>query len=128
MDALCQGRIIWIEVPDKNGYNAYSRPVAVLTKNSEIDSEDVIVGVVCSNTSAEVYPRKETWIEIPHQRDGRTRTKLRKPTVALCEWIEPFRKVDAQAAEMGGIIPPGVLLQIINLVEEIHGSKGKKES
>lgn len=127
MDALCQGRIIWIEVPDKNGYNAYSRPVAVLTTDSEIHSEDVIVGVVCSNTSAEVCPRKATWIEIPHQTDGRTRTKLRKPTVALCEWIEPFKKADAQAAKMGGIVPPSVLLQIIKLVEAIHGDKEKNE-
>jgi hypothetical protein len=124
VDALCQGRLIWIEVPDKNGYNAYARPVAILTADSEIEAEDVIVGVVCSHTSAEVYPRKDTWIELPYQREGRTRTKLRKPTVALCEWIEPFQKVAAQAAEMGGIVPPGVLLRIIALVKEIHDKKG----
>ncbi len=127
MDTLCQGRIIWIEVPDKNGFNSYPRPVAVLTKTDEIASEDVVVCVVCSHTSAEVYPRKDSWIEIPHHPDGRTRTRLRKSTVALCEWIEQFKKADAQAADMGGIIPPGVLLRIINLVQELHGSKDKEK-
>ncbi len=124
MDALIQGRIIWIAVPDKNGFNSYPRPVAVLTKTDEILSEDAIVGVVCSHTSAEVHPRKDTWIEIPHSPDGRTRTKLRKSTVALCEWIEEFKKSDAQAADMAGIVPPGILLRIINLVKQIHGDKG----
>lgn len=39
---------------------------------------------------------------------GLIRTKLKKPTVAMCEWIAEFPKADAEAGDMAGVVPPQV--------------------
>jgi hypothetical protein len=120
MDDLCQGRIIWIEVADPRGKNAYARPVVILTPTAEIDSSTTLFGVVASNTAFYKEPRPDSYIEIPYHPQGMVRTRLRKPTVAICEWIAKIDKSRAEAAEAGGIVPPRVLKAIIDKVREIY--------
>ena len=112
MPALCQGRIVWAEIADKRGHNRYHRPVIILTANEEIASSDILVGVVASNTAYFESPRPTSYIELPYQPQGKVGTKLRKPTVAMCEWIEEFEKAKVLPENIGGLVEP-VLLELI---------------
>lgn len=112
---------MWVEVADPNGHNCYHRPVIILTPSNELAEEDTIVGVVASNTASSVSPRPHSYIAVPYQEDGRVRTKLREPTVAVCEWLVEIEKSQIASDNIGGIVPPSCLKQILDKVEELHG-------
>ncbi len=111
-----------MKIPDKNGYNAYPRPLIILTPTKEIASADTLVGVVCSSTAPKTdalleKPPKEH-VPLPYQADGYVRTKLKKETVALCEWIASFRKDDIES--VGGRVHAELLEKIVALVRSVH--------
>ena len=118
MPELCQGRIVWAVVPDKHGHNAYPRPVIILTPQNEISSATELFGVVASNTASRTAPRPSSYIEIPHHPLGMVRTKLKVPTVAVCEWLVSIER--SQIISTGGIVPPHVLEAVILKVRELH--------
>jgi len=113
--SLCQGRIIWLDVADPLG-NIKRRPVIIITPDDEIESATVLAGIVCSTTSAHLRPRPADYVEIPHDPSRVCRTKLRKPTVAVCRWAVELTK-DSLAAtvadDYGGVAPPRVVKSII---------------
>lgn len=114
--SLCQGRIVWIAVADARG-NVKRRPVVLITSDDDIEDADELVGVVCSHTSVHVEPRPEDYIEVPHDPAGVCRSKLRKPTVAICRWTVSLTKSDFVAIERGdygGIVPVTALEQIVD--------------
>lgn len=124
MSDLCQGRIVWIELADKRGFNKYPRPVIILTPTAEISSEDTLVCVVASHSASQKSPRPDSYVEVPHQPEGKVRTRLRKPTVAVCQWLEEFEKDDLLAGDVSGVVPPSCLKHILMKVREIHESPG----
>jgi hypothetical protein len=104
MARLCQGRIVWTPVADRNGHNRYARPVVILTSDDEIARADELFGVVASNTAVMTNPRPACCIELPYHPLGNVATRLRKPTVAVCTWIVNVRKDDID--DVGGIVSP----------------------
>lgn len=109
---LCQGRIVWVEVDDLNG----NKKRRAITSNDDIPAAEALAGVVCSHTSVHVQPRPADYIEIPHDPLGVCRTKLRKPTVAICRWAVQLAKSMLSAldeGDYGGVVPPGLLELII---------------
>lgn len=115
MPSLCQGRIIWMHVADARG-NMKRRPVVIITADSEIEAAEEVVGVVCSHTSVHVQPRPADYVDVPHDPAGVCRSKLRKPTVAVCRWAVSFTKAALSAlteSDYGGIVPPRILEVIV---------------
>jgi len=125
--SLCQGRIVWIELADRKGYNKYPRPVIILTRDDEIPLTDVLVGVVGSHTAAMQNPRPSEYIEIPHHPARTTLTKLNRPTVAICTWIIEIDKSTLTEDMMGGIVSPKYLVQIIEKRRDIDQAKASLE-
>ncbi len=117
---LHQGSIVWATVADANGHNAYGRPVVIITRESEIAGAPELVGVVASNTAANQSSRRETWIELPWHPAGRVSTRLRKPTVAVCEWLAVVNPAELRDEDLGGRVPASVLEQILDVVARIH--------
>ena len=114
--SLCQGRIVWIDVADARG-NIKRRPVVIITSDDDIAGGEELVGVVCSHTSVHVEPRPDDYIEVPHDPAGVCRSKLRKPTVALCQWTIVLTKSSLAALEnddYGGIVPATALDVIVD--------------
>lgn len=115
LPSLCQGRVVWFQVPDARG-SVKRRPVIIITSDDDIDTTEELVGVVCSHTSVHVKPRPADYIEVAHAPSGMCRTKLRKPTVAVCRWAVRLPKsVVAHLAETdyGGVVPPRALEKIV---------------
>jgi len=120
---ICQGRIIWINVPGKGG-KAKRRPVVITTSDAEITAETELAGIVCSHTSANVEPRPADYVEIPHHPAGRCRTKLRKPTVAVCRWPVKLKKEEIAglaADDFGGVVNPNLLEKVIKTTAALQG-------
>ncbi|HET6880853.1 MAG TPA: type II toxin-antitoxin system PemK/MazF family toxin [Pirellulales bacterium] len=114
--SLCQGRIVWVDAPDARG-NVKRRPVIIITSDDDIDGAEELVGVVCSHTSVHVVPRPGDYIEVPHDPAGVCRSKLRKPTVAICQWTVSLTKSALAALgneDYGGIVPATALEQIVD--------------
>jgi len=108
---ICQGRIVWSEVADKNGYNKYHRPIVLLTADREIPQKDTLYGVVSSSTAARQKPLPEYCLMLPWQRDGHVVTKLCEPSAAVCNWIVEIKKDSIES--LAGIVPPKLLVKIL---------------
>jgi hypothetical protein len=104
-------------VPDRNGKNDYDRPVVILTPDDEISAAKELFGMVCSTTSAMRNPRPHYYIELPHQPQGKVRTKLTKPTVAICTWTVPINP-PRDIKKIGGVVPPDVMELMIDKARE----------
>jgi hypothetical protein len=121
--SLCQGRIVWIDVADAWG-NAKRRPVVIITSDGDIDGAEELVGVVCSHTSVHVEPRPVDYIKVPHDPAGVCRSKLRKPTVAICRWTISLTKpalAALQHDDYGGIVPATTLELIVDAAVKYLG-------
>ena len=121
--SLCQGRIIWIDVPDARG-NIKRRPVVIITSDDDIAVAEELVGVVCSHTSVHIEPRPEDYIAVPHDPAGVCRSKLRKPTVAICRWTISLPQSALAAldkADYGGIVPATALEPIVDTAVKLLG-------
>lgn len=95
----------------------------ILNRTEEIDSEDDLQGVVISHTAWHRDPRPDHFIELPHQPRGLVGTKLRKPSVACCDWLVSFVRSDLTADQIGGHVQPTLLEAIIDKVLELHARK-----
>lgn len=121
--SLCQGRIVWIAVADARGH-VKRRPVIIITSDDDIDAAEELVGVVCSHTSVHVQPRPKDYFEVPYDPAGVCRSKLRKPTVAICRWTVSLTKSALALLEKddyGGIVPATVLEPIVDTAVKLLG-------
>jgi hypothetical protein len=112
---VCQGRIVWVDVPGRDG-KLKRRPVVITASSAEIASGDDLAGIVCSHSSASVHPRPSDYEELPHDPSGVCRTKLRKPTVAICRWrarISQTQLARLDAQDFGGVVQPRLVETMI---------------
>jgi len=126
---FCQGRLIWAFVLDPRGRNPKKRPVVILTSNQEIATVDVFVTVVASCSAASRVPRPDHFIGLPFQEFGYCSTKLRKPTVVICDWLAEIPKSTAFSSDdFGGIVLPNLLRRIIAKVDEMGSAPAQPPS
>ena len=115
MPNLMHGSIVWARVPDENGVNHKERPAVIVTATDDIDVNDPLVAVAVTGTFSN--PLRESQVALPFHPSGNTRTKLRRPTVAVCDWIVRIKKADI--LQVAGIVPPGPLTEIMEKVEAL---------
>lgn len=118
--ALHQGTLVWAVVADQNGHNAYGRPIVILTPEAEIANSPRLVGVVASHTAFLKNPLPKTYIELPWHPSGRVGTRLKKPTVAVCEWLAAVDPALISESDIGGRVPATVLERILSMVRQQH--------
>jgi mRNA-degrading endonuclease toxin of MazEF toxin-antitoxin module len=109
---LCRGRIVWVELLDPQGRNPKCRPAVVVTPDTDI-RDDGEVWVVAISTQLDEAPA-EAQIQLPWDRRGHPRTKLKERCAAVCTWMEKVRVASIQ--ESAGIVPGRQLLDILTRI------------
>ena len=104
---LRPGQIVWVTLPDPQGRNPKTRPAAVCSV-----SATGVVGVVAITSQIGRAPPEVT-VPVPWQRNGHPRTKLRRPSEAICSWAATVPAASVQATT--GRVP----LTEMNLIAEI---------
>jgi hypothetical protein len=108
---LSSGRLVWAEIPDKNGY-IKKRPAIVLRVSP--DGQRVVV-VACTTKCAE--PLHADLEPLPWNADGKSATRLKKPTAAVCSWIA---EVEVSAVVAHGEVSAERLRAVLTKVKAIH--------
>lgn len=112
MATLEQGRIVWAELPSSDGTTKKRRPAVIVTRTSEIVASKPFEVVSASTKFSEPLPDDQ--VHLPWHRDGKVRTQLRQPTVAVCSWACEILETDI--LQYGGVVPPKVMLEIIDII------------
>jgi hypothetical protein len=107
MHPVNPGRIVWDVAPSGRG-EGKRRPFIIATRRVDILKGSPIAAIGCSTRFAE--PLGPTEILLPSDPEGHSGTRLREPTVAVCDWIEEF---PAGTPFVTGGMVPGALLRTI---------------
>ncbi len=107
MPPLHPGRIFWAVFPEKRG-DGKTRPMVAVNSRTDIVRTGVVAAIVCSTSFARPLLADE--VELPSDPEGRSITRLREATVAVCNWRAeiPHASID----QIGGIIPTASLREI----------------
>src|SRR2546430_9467456 len=95
--------------PDPQGRNPKRRPAVLVTPDVDIRA-DGDVWVVAISTQLDEAPA-ETQVELPWERQGHPRTRLKERCAAVCTWMEKVKV--ASIKEHAGIVPGRQLLDIL---------------
>jgi hypothetical protein len=105
MQPLGPGRIFWAVYPGNRG-DQKTRPMIVATRRTELVRTGQFLAVVCSTDFDEANPC-DSEIELPSHPEGRCATRLRKRTVAICDWTTILDVKDVK--ETAGLVPSHIL-------------------
>ncbi|HZU35074.1 MAG TPA: type II toxin-antitoxin system PemK/MazF family toxin [Gemmataceae bacterium] len=106
---LQQGRILWANVPRPDGSPGKPRTVVIVTATEEISETEPFVVVAITSTFQE--PLREAEVRLPFHPHGGGRIGLKRPTVAVCDWLVELRK--AQVLQEVGSLPTTVMVEIM---------------
>jgi mRNA-degrading endonuclease toxin of MazEF toxin-antitoxin module len=107
--------VVQVTVRDPQGRNPKCRPAVVISRDDEIAAGgDVWVVGVTGQSGRE--PSLE--VELQYDPQGKCRTGLRKPSVALCGWLTKVAASDV--VRCVGHIPPVAMALIALKVEEVR--------
>jgi mRNA-degrading endonuclease toxin of MazEF toxin-antitoxin module len=110
---LCRGRIVWVELLDPQGQNRKCRPAVIVTPDADIRT-DGEVWVVAISTQGNEAPA-EAQVELPWDRRGHPRTKLKERCAAVCTWMEKVSVTSIQG--FAGTVPGRQLLDILTRIK-----------
>ncbi len=113
MPTIEQGSVIWAELPSSDGATKKRRPAVVVTPTAEIVAGQPFVVVTATTKFTQPLPTDQ--IQLPWHREGKVRTQLRQPTVAVCSWVAEILETDIQ--KYGGIVPPKVMIEILKAMD-----------
>ncbi len=116
MSDLRRGRIVRVEVPDPQNRNPKCRPAIILTPTAEIrpGGDLVLVAITGSVNAAPA----DVQVALPWHRQGRTATRLNKPSVAVCTWV--FTRPASSIRGYGGVVPDRQMLQILDKIKALE--------
>jgi mRNA-degrading endonuclease toxin of MazEF toxin-antitoxin module len=117
--ALCQGRIVWVELTDPQGRGPKVRPAVVLTPTAAIASAGTIVVAAISSQIGMAPP--ERTVPLPWHRDRKqSRTGLTEESEVICDWLRELPVAAVRGTS--GVVPTNQLMQIIGKVHELMQS------
>lgn len=106
---LKQGRIVWVKLGPRGGYK--KRPAVILTSDADLDPAETFF--VAAGSSQVTLPIADNEVLLPAGTTSKhPLTKLKRPTVIVCDWIEEVSYSDV--FQWGGETPPTALLEIIS--------------
>ena len=103
--------IVWVNVPDPRGIRK-RRPVIIVTGNADLPAAEEIAGVAVTTTFAEPPPAEH--VALPWDPLGRSITRLRRRSAAVCNWLVTFAPGDVEA--IAGQLPPQTLVEVLRAV------------
>ncbi len=118
MSSIRQGRIVYVPTLDPQGRNPKTRPAVVVTPDDRIAAGGVVRVVAVTGTFGQA-PREVT-VELPWDRAGHPRTKLRQPGEAVCSWA--FDVAVDELTDTGGFVPDRWLSRILLIVAELEAA------
>ena len=113
MSPLCRGRIVWVELLDPQGRNPKCRPAVIVTPDEEIQP-DGDVWVVAISSQLDAAPTEDQ-VELPWDRRGHPKTKLKERCAAVCSWMIKVSVAGIQ--ETAGVVPSGQFLDILSRIK-----------
>ena len=82
MTTFFPSQIVWVTILDPFGRNLKTRPAVIHSITA--DGMATVVAVTSQTSAAP----PDVSVAIPWHRNGHPRTKLKKPSVAVCTWID----------------------------------------
>jgi mRNA-degrading endonuclease toxin of MazEF toxin-antitoxin module len=111
--ALQLGSIVWVEVPDPNGF-VKLRPAVVVTSTQQIGAVDRLHVVAITSRLSE--PLTDDHVLLPWHAQRHPRTGLNRKCAAVCSWIAEIKRDDVR--EVGGIVPGQVMVEILRRIAD----------
>jgi mRNA-degrading endonuclease toxin of MazEF toxin-antitoxin module len=111
--ALVQGRIVWAEVADANGFRKL-RPGVIVTAMAKIAQADVLD--IVAVTSRIPDPLPDDYVELPWHPARHPITGLNRRCAAVCHWISTIAPADIH--DFAGTLPGKCLSQIMRKIEK----------
>ena len=110
--ALQLGRIVWVTIPDPQGRNPKSRPAAI----HSITGDGMVSVVAITSRIGMAHP--DATVPIPWQRNGHPRTKLTRPSEAVCTWM--VRLPLSEIRPTAGRVPVAEMMLINEILDRLH--------
>jgi hypothetical protein len=108
---LEQGRIVWAEVADPNGFRKL-RPGVILTASDQIRPDQPLD--IVAVTSRLPDPLPADYILLPWHAQGHPRTGLNRRCAAVCTWRCRIMLDDVK--DTAGVVPGEPLLRILTTI------------
>lgn len=102
-----QGRIVWALMRDSQGRNAKHRPGVVISGDDEIKRRGRFFVAAISTSICQ--PPSEWEVLLPWNRNGTTKTKLKRKAAVVCNWLIELLPDDVE--DYGGVVPPRLMDQ-----------------
>lgn len=106
--ALQLGSIVWVEIPDPNGF-VKLRPGVVVTPTERITEGRLLHVVAITSRLSE--PLSSDQIPLPWHAQGHPRTGLNRKCAAVCSWLAEIKS--SSIREIGGIVPGALMIEIL---------------
>jgi hypothetical protein len=113
---LRRGRIVWVSLRDRRGYSK-DRPAIILTPTHDITDEDDLELMAITTTYADPTPKDH--VELPWRNSGHPVTRLKRRSAAVTTWLDFASPADV--LELGGDVPPKLMLQILDSLGRERG-------
>lgn len=110
---LVQGRIVWATLPDQRGVNAKRRPTVLLMSEENVPPGEGLPAVVVSTTFPSPLPQDHVLLPYSNDRRRPALTRLTSKSAAVCSWVEEIPRDQIDANDVGGIVPPVLLAEIL---------------
>ena len=107
MAPVCPGLLIWDKAPSGRGQGK-CRPLIIAMRRIDYLQGRPVITIGCSTDIDE--PLNDDEIRLPHDPNGNCLTQLRRPTIAVCNWIEKFPP--KTRFETGGMVTGTLLHEI----------------
>jgi len=112
---LRQGKIIWAEIADHNGFRK-KRPAIIWTPTDEIYDDQPLIVIAITSTFPEPPPSDH--VPLPWQNGGHPRTHLNRRNAAIVTWFAEVR-ID-EILEVAGDVPPKQMRQIAAKLDALN--------
>ena len=122
--SLEYGRIIWAEVPDPQNRNRKARPLVIIDDPEQLAPEEPFWRVAI--TTFVPHPLPADYVELPWDRQGRTQTRLRSRSAAVCHWL--LELVAEDVFDYSGTVPTKYLNMILEKVDALPDDDPGDES
>ncbi len=109
---LVAGLVVRAEVADPQGRNPKSRPLVLLTGDSDTPADAPFIAVAITGTLPKPLP--EHYVLLPWHRSGHPQTGLKKKCAAACNWFTNV--VRSSSVQVMGRVPDKVFAAILESV------------
>ena len=112
---LIQGRIVWAELADSNGF-VKLRPAVIVSATEHLQRDQPIeVVAVTSRLPDELL---EDHVLLPWHGQGHPRTGFNRRCAAVCSWLGRIMASDIQ--DVAGVVPGEPLLLILSKIAALQ--------